>query len=328
MPAGAAPDTLPELLRIMDVATALRQEREKAAAHLAVDEVRASLRARLRATADAMGDPVTDAEIEAAIERYFARLHEYHDPPPSLQRTLAHLWIRRNAIAAVLVVLAVLGGTGWWVLFSASSPWSPAARRARLAEVRRQQEERAEQARARALERAVGVHAAVLALAREDEARQRADALLREVQAANAAGDARTVARVTGELETLRGELEEEYEIRVVNRPGEYSGVIRNYDGRLSGYYLVVEAVAPDGTILRRRVRDAEDGDKLKTVRTWGEQVPKEVYDRLEKDKRADGIVDESLFARKRRGYLAPEVVMRDARGVAPLVRGRQVANP
>src|SRR5690606_39014588 len=110
-------------------------------------------------------------------------------------------------------------------------------------------------------ERAVGVHAAVLALAREDEARQRADALLREVQAANAAGDARTVARVTGELETLRGELEEEYEIRVVNRPGEYSGVIRNYDGRLSGYYLVVEAVAPDGTILRRRVRDAEDGD-------------------------------------------------------------------
>lgn len=327
-PHDLAPQSLPELLRIMDVATALRREREKAAAHLDFDEVKATLQQRLRATADEMGDPVTDAEIDAAIARYFAQLYQFREPPPSLQRTLAHLYVRRGKIAAGALVVLVLWLLVWWLFFAAAGPWSPAARRARVAERQATLEADAQRRLDVVWKRFTDLLGTVLALAREDGARTEAQALRAEAEAARATGSAAAVEAVRSRLETLHGALAEAYEVRVVSRPNERSGVDAYYEDdagrRLSGYYLVVEAVTPDGKVLTRRVRDSET-DQVVQVRKWGEQVPQSVYDRIAADKRGDGVVDENLFARKLRGHLDEEVVMRGGAGNGPLQRGRRI---
>ena len=88
------------------------------------------------------------------------------------------------------------------------------------------------------------------------------------------AGAADKAASLHGELEDLRQELLLAYEIRIVSRPGEYSGIWRvpdvNPDAR--NYYLIVEAVDADGRVIRRKVRNEEDG-RIYEVRKWGVRV-------------------------------------------------------
>ena len=115
----------------------------------------------------------------------------------------------------------------------------------------------------------------------------------------------------------LEKSLDEAYEIRVVNDPKNpkvKSAIDHYYEDktgkRVSGYYLIVQAKAPDGRLLPHQVTDAETGE-TKQVTTWGESVPNEVYERLKADKLADGILDETLFAVKKRGELSPQIVMK-----------------
>lgn len=361
-----APDSLPELLRIMDVATALRREREVAAAHLDLEAVKVSLRQRLRATADAMGDAVSDAEIEVAIDRYFATQHEFQEPPPGVQTALAHLYVRRRGLAWVTAgVFALL--LGMWALFVwPSGPLSAASRQARhereVGRLRAEREAREEASAMRAAaeakaaeqraaaeanaaaeraaaERAQAArtladawrnaqrdHAAIQALAQEAEARTQADGLRREAEAAHGLTDPKGTQAAATKLEALLATLEEEFELRVVQSPK--SAVDAYYTDakgtRVSGYYLLVEAVTADGTVLPRSIRDAEDG-RVRTVRKWGEQVPASVYERIKADKLEDGVVDEHVFARKRRGFLRDDVTLLNETRSAPLDRGRQI---
>ena len=78
---------------------------------------------------------------------------------------------------------------------------------------------------------------------------------------------------------------------------------------RLSGHYLIVEARDRLGRVLLRSVTDAETG-RTERVRTWAELVPGDVFERIKADKQADGILDETLFAVKKRGQLTPQVVI------------------
>lgn len=322
-----APQSLPELLRIMDVATALRHEREKASAQLDFDEMTTALRQRLRATADTMGDPVTDAEIEAAIRQYFAQLYQFKEPPRGVQRTLALLYVRRRAVIAALVAVGAVVMLVWWLFFAASGPFSPAAKKTRLATQRAQLQASMQRRVDEAWAKFTTLHTTVLGLAHEADATAEANALRRQAESAHHSGMAATIDDARVRLEALHTDLDEEYEVRIVNRAREDSGVRRDFDGKTSGYYLVVEAVTKKGDILQRLVRNAEDNDKLKRVAKWGEQVPREVYERIAADKKADGIVDENLFARKRRGQRREEVVLPRLPGGPPLTRTRQITD-
>ncbi|MBX3441330.1 MAG: hypothetical protein KF774_02900 [Planctomyces sp.] len=105
--------SLDEQLRIMDVARALRKERDVAAAQFNREEVRAIIRQRLMASTEITGDTLNEADVDAAIELYFNNLHTYRDPPWSLSLLLAHLYVRRLQVAAGLAVVAAL----LWQLF-------------------------------------------------------------------------------------------------------------------------------------------------------------------------------------------------------------------
>ncbi len=104
---------LGEMLRIMDVARTLRQEREIAHEQFNREEARTLLRQRLKASTEITGSRVTDEEIDAAIESYFNNLHTYHDPPWGVQVFLAHVYVRRVPMLIGLTVIAVLIACVW-----------------------------------------------------------------------------------------------------------------------------------------------------------------------------------------------------------------------
>ena len=111
--------------------------------------------------------------------------------------------------------------------------------------------------------------------------------------------------KAVNDMESFLKELRTEFTLRIVNRPGEASGVWRkpeiNPQGRND--YLIVEAVAPDGRVLPRAIRSEETG-VTSTVTKWGVRVSRDVYQRVLADKRADGIITENVVGEKHRGDL------------------------
>ncbi|MEN7342926.1 MAG: DUF6384 family protein [Pseudomonadota bacterium] len=130
----------------------------------------------------------------------------------------------------------------------------------------------------------------------------------RDYQAANGAlrrGDPATALATSNALRTLITSLETEYRIRIVSRPGELSGVIREppNNARASNYYLIVEARDENNNPVQVSVQSEEDGS-VATVSRWGIRVDEATFDRIRRDKQDDGIIQASSAGEKRRGYL------------------------
>jgi hypothetical protein len=154
-------------------------------------------------------------------------------------------------------------------------------------------------------------HADVVAVATEADAKLKAAALLSDGQRAVRDGDKEEVQRINSALDTLREDLTREYILTIVSRPGEKTGVWRRppRNNETRNYYLIVEAIAPDGSKLRLPIRNEENGT-TETVTKFGVRVPREVYEAVAKDKRDDGIVQRNRFGVKRRGKLAIDYQM------------------
>jgi hypothetical protein len=131
-------------------------------------------------------------------------------------------------------------------------------------------------------------------------------------------------------LTELENRLREEYTVTVVSGAKDKTGIDRYYTSakeginkRLAGYFLIVEAKRPDGSLVRRRIQDCETG-RTKEVTTWGERVPQEVYDRLAADKRKNGGLIENTFAVKRRGFAEETIKLAGPDG-KPIQRAEQI---
>jgi hypothetical protein len=311
--------SLPEMLRIMDVATALRQDRELVEKQLNVDELKARLRERLLASSTVTGEPVTPEEVDRAIDRYFASQNTFREPPRSIETALAHLYIRRLTLAkwGGAALVAVLGA---WLLFvSPSAPFSPSGRA-------RRELSNLNSSVARAVQ-------TIRTIARDPAAVEQADRLARESETFAQQKDRERLATTLAALNDLSARLEEQYTLRVVSEPGNpkvKSGVDRYFTDetgrRVSGYYLIVQAVGPDGRPIKRRIKsvEAKADEPAEEVTVWAERVPKEVYDRLGRDKREDAILDEDTYGTKERGYLDERVTMKGPNG-RPLERLGQI---
>lgn len=105
--------SLPELIRIMDVATTLRKEHEIVEEQLNFDQIKLRLRERLLEAAKVAGDPVTAEQIDTAIENYYDKLHEFEEPKFSFSVLLAHIYVRRYTILTWAVGIAA--AVTWWV---------------------------------------------------------------------------------------------------------------------------------------------------------------------------------------------------------------------
>ncbi|MBL8738988.1 MAG: hypothetical protein JNL12_21355 [Planctomycetes bacterium] len=340
-----------DMLRIMDVASALRRERETAEAQLDVATAKARLRERLLATAAAAGETVTPAEVDAAIAHYFAEQHRYADPPPGLKNFLLHCWVQRGGCLFLLVfvgllswgVLALLDGFGGGaakpvvappvrsepVQKPATPPPSPPVQNVTptpavvapvvtptpppppvedLATVWAAFEAEAAAARA--------IAADDVAIASVEQVQKRGAMLFRS-------GNLERLRASRSELREVATRLFEEYTVTIIDRRDEVTGFERLAGDRMAGLYLVVEALDGNGVALARPIVDLERKERV-VVKRWAEEVTEEVWQRIAADKQKDGVLDETVFARKRRGFMSEDVVIEDGRG-RPLAQGRRV---
>ena len=92
-------------------------------------------------------------------------------------------------------------------------------------------------------------YADILKESKVDAASQHAEQLLADGKAALVRGDAAGARGAVADMEVLLGDLRAEFMLRIVNRPGEASGVWREpqINTRARNYYLIVEAIAPNG---------------------------------------------------------------------------------
>ena len=112
-------------------------------------------------------------------------------------------------------------------------------------------------------------------------------------------------------MTALLSDLRTEYVLRIVNRPGEASGVWRKptINVQARNDYLIVEAIAPDGRVLPRSILNEETGVRS-TVEKWGIRVSNDVFQKVLADKRDDEIIERNLVGQKKRGYLDVDYVM------------------
>ncbi|QDS96588.1 hypothetical protein FF011L_54000 [Roseimaritima multifibrata] len=290
--------SLNEMLRVMDVAREMGRDRATAEKMFQQEGVRAQIREKLLRSARLSGDQVTEAEIDAAIDQYFAGLNVYQDPPLNFNKMLAYAWIWSRYLTAAAGAVAAMVAMIWFLFFSSVAPLNPAVQsRKSLAEKVAQAE---------------GLSQQIKAIAEDPAALQRAASLQAQVLSADAGNQAVAVTAIQ-QLKDLHQQLATEYDIRIVSGGTAASMLHREARNdqtgryRTAGYYVVVEAVSPEGTVLTLPIRNAETG-RVDRVDRWAERVPKEVYDRLAEDKRSDGVLNETEFSQKQRGRMEPVI--------------------
>ncbi len=162
----------------------------------------------------------------------------------------------------------------------------------------------------------------LLAESREDAARAQTEKLYNDAVAALNRGDLTGARQESAALQQLYDRVVEEYELRIVSRPGVPSGVRRTLPNRpgVQNYYLVVEAVNSQGKRLTVPITSEENG-KTYNMQQWGMRVDESLYDKIRRDKLDDGIIQNNLFGVKERGYLTPRYLMPTTGGAIPVVK-------
>ena len=147
-----------------------------------------------------------------------------------------------------------------------------------------------------------GLHAAVLAEAVEELARERAAGLRRSADAQLAARDLDRLEETARSYRQLSHLVSAEYDIVIVG------GVWREHNELrgVQNYYLRVQAIGGDGRQVPVVIRNEEDGTTAE-VTEWAERVPQETYDRVGADRQDNGIIDDDGFGFKRRGFVSAE---------------------
>ncbi len=281
---GAERPKLDELMMAMDVVDTLRHDRIALERDLGQEGRDAALKRRLREIYEGQGLEVTDEILEEGIAALRESRFVYEPPEPSMEVRLARLWVSRwrwgpwAGGAAGLLAL--------WLGWAALSP----APEDRLAQT---------------LSERAG---AALAAARTEAAEGEIRAARSAAEAALAAGDLDRAREAVARLSALTDRLLAAYELRIVNRPGERTGVERipDVNEAARNLYIVVEPVGPDGETLTLPVTNEETGETVRAAK-WAVRVPAETYRRIARDKQDDGLLEESVLGAKPAGSLATD---------------------
>jgi hypothetical protein len=293
------PQTLDELMMAMDVVDTIRHSELVVERELAQGDRDAALRGRLREIYRGQGLEVSDAAIVQGIKALRESRFAYTPPAPGLGRSLAMFWIRRGVygrwVGSALVVATALWGINY---FGFELPRQRAVEQARI--------ELSEEL-PRALQAAAG---AARVETRDPAVISQIDGLERDGQAALARSDVVGARASLTSLTGLRDQLVTTYSVNVLSGANETSGVwrepVNNPNAR--NYYLIVEAVQPDGNRVSVRVVNEETG-KAETVTRWGVRVPESFFQAIRNDKIDNGIIEKNPVGTKVRGELDPRYV-------------------
>ncbi len=290
---------LGEVMMAMDVVDTLRHQKSVLEREMGADDHDQALIEKVRRIYAGQGIEVSDDVIAAGVKALREERFTYKPPPRSLRISLARLyvnrgkWAKRGALAIVALLVLYLV-----YQFAVVAPRQRAAQQ----QAQALQELKAMPAKlARERDR-------ILAEARENKARQKAEALYKDALAAVSRKDAAAAARGYDDLRQLYNQLTRQYTLRIVSRQGERSGVWRvpQSNPNARNYYLIVEAVTAEGKRLSLPITSEEDG-KTRVVGEWGLRVKAATFEQVKRDKMDDGIINRNVVGVKKRGYLTPD---------------------
>lgn len=285
--APAASQSLDDVMMAMDVVDTLRHRSLLVERELGADDRDEELKKKLRKIYEAQGIEVPDHVLEEGVKALRDGRFSYQPPAGGLQVKLAQIYIRRGnwgkwllgAIAALIIALL-----SYYFLVIAPSNRLP--------------------------EHLQQIHQEARTAAKIDETRGRseADELYAAAKTALDAGDEKKAESLLGSLEALKARLQATFRLQIVVKPQAKTGVWRIPDANTQArnYYIIVEAIGPDGKPVEVPIKNEETG-KTELVTTWGLRVDEEVFNRVARDKQDDGIVQDREFGVKQSGYLEPE---------------------
>ncbi len=300
MSATALAEKKPELddvMLAMDVVDTLRHRERVVDMELGAEAREAALIERLRDIYKAQGIEVPDRILKDGVKALEEKRFVYEPPKGGLAISLAKFYVARDRWmkpAGFVLGLAVFATAIYELGFA--GPQQAAAERTQI---------ELTQTLPASLESA---HTAALALAETDDAKARVETAYSDGVHAAQNNDAKAARAALAELGTLKDDLALDLTVRVVSRPGEYSGVFRIPDNvpDARNYYLIVEAVDARGRAHALEISSEED-QATKRVEMWGVRVPEGVFNKVAADKQDDQIIEDAVVGRKPKGALAPD---------------------
>jgi anti-sigma-K factor RskA len=284
---------LDDLMMAMDVVDTLRHEEGQVARELKSDERDAAMVERLRQVYASQGIDVPDHILKAGVEDLKRDRFVYSPPAAGFQRTLAMIYISRGTwskwLAAAFAVVIVCVAA-WYFIVKLPAQRAEADLQARL------------QALPVTYSELVG---RIDSLTENTDIEATAERMATDGNLALSDGNNEAAFKAEADLRDLAGRLQEVFEVRIISREGVPTGVSRIPESNpdTENYYIVVEAVDPDGKILDRKIV-SEESSEAELVDKWGQRVSETIYNAVRRDKMEDGIVQKGVLGQKRRGEL------------------------
>lgn len=285
---------LDDVMIAMDVVDTLRHDRNLVERELNDSARRQDLIERLREIYRGQGIEVPDHILEEGVKALEEDRFTYKPPnEDALSTKLARLYVTRLSWSRYVVggVLAIVAFFAFnYVVYERPKQLQAQAEQQAISEL---------PARVKALA------ANIASEARDPLVGEKADALAKSGANAAAAGNLAAARKAEAELNETLEKLRAAYQIRIVNRPGEVSGLWRIPDANPDTYnfYLVVEAIGPDGKVVPQTITNEETGN-TERVATWAVRVDRSVLTAVKADKDDDGIIQNNIVGRKERGRL------------------------
>jgi hypothetical protein len=294
----AAP--LNEVMLAMDVVDTLRHRQDLAIRELDGVARESQLIERLRDIYRQQGIEVPDHILKEGVSALAESRFAYDPPPPGFKTSLARLYVGRKRWGKPLligVLALVVAAVGYFGVLRPYQQGQAYQEQVQLAEGLPAQMD--------------ALYTAIFEETKVQQAVVDARALVARGKAFAAEGNRTGAEDVVARLTALRDKLRQEYVVRVVNRPDVQSGfwTFPEVNTDATNYYVVVEALDPDGKVLSLPILNEETG-QTETVTMWGQRVPESVYNAVAADKRDDGIIQANEVGRKSDGFLDVEYAM------------------
>jgi hypothetical protein len=291
---------LDEVMLAMDVVDTLRHRQDLVTRELDGVAREKQLIERLRSVYHQQGIEVPDHILREGVAALAESRFVYEPPAPGLGTSLARLYVGRKKWGRpVLTALAVLlvAGVGYFGVYQPMVRGQAEAARIELTQGLPAQMD--------------SLYQTIFNETKVQQAVTQAEALVTRgktfVAEGNRAGAEDTIERLTA----VRDQLRQNYQLRIVNRADVQSGfwTFPEINTDATNYYVVVEALDPDGNVLSLPILNEETGE-TDTVPMWGVRVPESVYNSVAADKRDDGIIQSNIVGRKSDGFLDVEYQM------------------
>ena len=296
----AAPSKTPldDVMIAMDVVDTLRHDRSLVERELNDEARRKDLIDRLRKIYSGQGIEVPDRILEEGVRALEENRFTYKPPDPNtLSTRLANLYVTRGGWGRYVVGLAAGLAAFFlvnYLVFERPQQLKAEAERHELTElIPARVQKLVEDIRSEASDGLVAT---------------RAEAIAKTGLNAASSGDLAAARKSEQQLTDTLEQLRAAYEIRIVNREGDVTGLWRIPKANPDTYnfYLVVEAIDANGKRVPQLITNEETG-KRERVETWAVRVDRPVLVSVKADKDDDGIIQNNIAGRKLRGELDPQ---------------------